>query len=117
MLTQGLSRSIQRELNSFYQKIKSVDFSIQHVTKGAFTQARAKLKPEAFVELNQVGIRSFYKSAPYLTWKGWRLLSIDGSTIVLPKHKTVTEEFGITNFGPQAASPQSVARISMLYDV
>jgi hypothetical protein len=117
LLTQGLSRSIQRELNSFYQKIKSVDFSIQHVTKGAFTQARAKLKPEAFIELNQVGIRSFYKSAPYLTWKGWRLLSIDGSTIVLPKHKTVTEEFGITNFGPHAASPQSVARISMLYDV
>jgi len=44
-------------------------------------------------------------------------LSIDGSTIVLPKHKTVTEEFGLTNFGPYAASPQSVARISMLYDV
>jgi hypothetical protein len=67
--------------------------------------------------LNQVGIKSFYKSAPYLTWKGWRLLSIDGSTIVLPKHKTITEDFGITNFGPYAASPQSVARISMLYDV
>ena len=117
MLTQGLSRSIQRELNSFFQKIKSEDFSIQHVTKGAFTQARAKLKPEAFIELNQVGIRSFYKSAPYLTWKGWRLLSIDGSTIVLPKHKTVTEAFGITNFGPYATSPQSVARVSMLYDV
>jgi len=75
------------------------------------------LKPEAFIELNQVGIRSFYKNAPYLTWKGWRLLSIDGSTIVLPKHRTVTEEFGIINFGPQAASPQNVARISMLYDV
>lgn len=44
-------------------------------------------------------------------------MSIDGSTIVLPKHKTVTQEFGITNFGPNAASPQSVARISMLYDV
>ncbi|WP_315824452.1 IS4 family transposase [Paraflavitalea speifideaquila] len=117
LLTQGLSRSIQRELNSFYQKIKSKDFSIQHVTKGAFSQARVKLKPEAFIELNQVGIRSFYKNAPYLTWRGWRLLSIDGSTIVLPKHKTVTEEFGITNFGPQASSPQSVARISMLYDV
>jgi hypothetical protein len=76
-----------------------------------------KLKPEAFIELNQVGTRSFYKNAPYLSWQGWRLLSIDGSTIVLPKHKSVTEEFGITNFGCYAASPQSVARISMLYDV
>jgi hypothetical protein len=67
--------------------------------------------------LNQVGIRSFYEKAPYLTWQGWRLLSIDGSTLVLPKHKSVTDEFGITNFGCYAASPQSVATISMLYDV
>jgi hypothetical protein len=75
------------------------------------------LKPEAFVELNRVGIGSFYRNAPYLTWQGWRLLSIDGSTIVLPKHKSVIEEFGVTNFGRYAASPQCVATISMLYDV
>jgi hypothetical protein len=117
LLTQGLSRSIQRELNSFYQKIKQSDFSIQHVSKGAFTQARAKLKPEAFVELNRVGIDSFYRNAPYLTWQGWRLLSIDGSTMVLPKHKSVIEGFGTTNFGRYADSAQCVATISMLYDV
>ena len=117
LLTQGLSRSIQRELNSFYQKLKGEAFSIQQVTKGAFTQARAKLRAEAFVELNQVGIRSFYRHAPYRRWQGWRLLSTDGSTLVLPRHKTVEEAFGITNFGPYAAAPRSVARISMLYDV
>jgi len=117
LLTQGLTRSIQRELNSFYQKITGADFSLQHVTKGAFTQARAKLKPSAFVELNQVGINSFYKNAPYNTWRGYRLLSVDGSTAVLPNHKTVVQEFGTTNFGPYANSPRSVARISMLYDV
>jgi hypothetical protein len=117
LLTQGLTRSIQRELNSFYQKITGSDFSLQHVTKGAFTQARAKLKPSAFAELNQVGINSFYKNAPYNTWRGYRLLSVDGSTAVLPKHKSVVKEFGTTNFGPYANSPRSVARISMLYDV
>jgi hypothetical protein len=117
LLTQGLTRSIQRELNSFYQKITGSDFSLQHVTKGAFTQARAKLNPTAFAELNQVGIQSFYKNAPYKTWRGFRLLSVDGSTAVLPKHKSIDAEFGITNFGPYADSPRSVARISMLYDV
>lgn len=117
LLTQGLTRSIQRELNSFYQKITGSDFSLQHVTKGAFTQARAKLKPTAFAELNQVGIQSFYKNAPYKTWRGFRLLSVDGSTAVLPKHQSIVTEFGITNFGPYADSPRSVARISMLYDV
>lgn len=116
-LTQSLTRSIQRELNSFYQKVTGSDFSIQSVTKSAFTKARAKLKAEAFVELNQVGNQSFYQDAPYKQWNGFRLLSIDGSTLVLPKHKTVIEEFGITNFGPYANAPRSVARISMLYDV
>lgn len=117
LLTQGLTRSIQRELNSFYQKLQNTDFSIQYVTKGAFSRARAKLKAEAFAKLNEVGIKSFYQNAPYRTWNGFRLLAVDGSTAVLPKHKTVTEEFGITNFGPYADSPRSVARTSVLYDV
>jgi Transposase DDE domain len=117
LITQGLSRSIQRELNSFYQKILGGDFSLQHVTKGAFTQARAKLKPEAFLELNKVGLETFYRDAPYKTWQGFRLLAIDGSTIVLPNHITVAQEFGVKNYGPYADSPRSMARTSLLYDV
>jgi hypothetical protein len=114
LLTQGLSRSIQRELNSFYQKLQKNDFSIQHVTKGAFSRCRSKLKPEAFLELNQVGIKSFYNNAPWRSFQGLRLLAIDGSTAVLPKHQSVIEEFGTTNFGPYADSPRSVARTSVL---
>jgi hypothetical protein len=117
LLTQGLTRSIQRELNSFYQKVTGGDFSIQHVTKGAFTQARANLKPEAFKELNKIGITSFYRDAPYLMWQGFRLLAVDGSTVLLPNHKSVEEEFGIVGFGPYADSPRSIAKLSMLYDV
>lgn len=117
LLTQGLSRSIQRELNSFYQKLQGTDFSIQHATKSAFSHARKKLSPEAFVKLNSVGIKSFYRNAPYLKWNGFRLLAIDGSTAVLPKHKTTEKEFGIAKFGPYADSPRSVARVSVLYDV
>lgn len=117
LLVQSLTRSIQRELNSFYQQVTTADFSIQQVTKSAFTKARAKLKPEAFVELNRVGIASFYEDAPYKKWQGFRLLSVDGSTLVLPEHKSVAQEFGTTGFGPNADSKKSVARISMLYDV
>lgn len=62
-------------------------------------------------------MESFYENAPFLTWKGFRLLSIDGSTAVLPNHKSIIEKFGITNFGMYADSPRSVARISVLYDV
>jgi hypothetical protein len=104
-------------LNSFYQKLQKSDFSIQHVTKSAFSRCRSKLKPQAFVELNQVGIKSFYSNAPWRSWQGLRLLAIDGSTAVLPKHSSVLNEFGTTNFGPYADSPRSVGRTSVLYDV
>lgn len=117
LITSGLTRSIQRELNSFYQKLQGADFSIQEVTKSAFTHARAKLKPEAFQELNRVGIESFYQEAPFLKWNGFRLLAIDGSTLVLPKHKSTEKEFGVTGYGPHAEVPKSLARISMLFDV
>ena len=104
-------------MNSFYQKLQKSDFSIQHVTKSAFSRCRSKLKPEAFVELNQVGLKSFYNNAPWHSWQGLRLLAIDGSTAVLPKHESIIKEFGSTNFGPYADSPRSVARTSVLYDV
>lgn len=117
LLTQGLSRSLQRELNTFYHRLQGSDFSIQHVSKSAFTHARKKLKPEAFKELNKVGTDSFYQNAPYLTHLGYRLLSIDGSTLMLPKHSSVEEEFGVDYFGPDADSPRSIATLSVLYDV
>jgi hypothetical protein len=117
LLIQGISKSLQRDLNSFYQKLQHSDFNIQYVTKSAFSQSRSKLKPEAFLELNQVGLKSFYKDADWRKFNGLRLLAIDGSTAVLPKHKSIDEEFGITNFGPYADSPRSVARMSILYDV
>lgn len=117
MLTQGLTRSLQRELNSFYQKLQQKDYSLQYVTKGAFSRARAKLNPWAFTELNRVCNQSFYSNAPFKSWRGMRLLAIDGSTAVLPNHQSIKAHFGTVNFGPYADSPRSVARISMLYDV
>lgn len=104
-------------MNSFYQKLQKKDFLTQYVTKGAFSQARVKLKPEAFVELNQIGVNNFYRNAPWLNWRGFRLLAADGSTAVLPNHSSVAEEFGLTGFGMYANSNRSVARISVLYDV
>lgn len=110
-------RSLQRELNSFYQQLQGKDFSIYHVSKSAFTHSRRKLKPEAFKELNEVGTDTFYKNASYIVWSGFRLLSIDGSTLMLPRHSSIEQEFGTVNFGPGADRPRSIATLSVLYDV
>ena len=110
-------RSLQRELNRFYAKILDKDFSIQEVTKGALSQARAKLKPEAFLELNQEGCRSFYEDAPYLEWNHHRVLAADGSTLMLPDHPTTRQEFGVHKMGRNAEAPRSLATTSIVYDV
>jgi hypothetical protein len=110
--------SLQRELNRFYAKIMDKDFSIRQVTKGALSQARAKLKPEAFLDLNKEGCRTFYKHAPYLQWGNHRLLAGDGSVLILPNHPTTREEFGVYKMGPpNSPSERCMARTSIVYDV
>jgi hypothetical protein len=115
-ISRGVKSSLQRELDSFYKEVTSSEFNIRHVTKGAFSQARAKLKPEAFVELNNSVVNTFYQEAPWLAWRGLRLLAVDGSRLVLPNHPSIIEEFGQHLMGPKADSPKSLAMCSMLYD-
>lgn len=111
------NRAIQRELDDFSKKILSTEYTIREVTKGAFTQARAKLNFWAFTRLNEVAVETFYNEAEYYTWYQMRLLAVDGTRLVLPNHSSIKEEFGECLYGPNADSPQSIANASMLYDV
>ena len=109
--------SLQRELDAFYKDVTESDFNVRKVTKGALSTARSHLKPEAFVEMNDNVNETFYSQAPYLIWKKYRLLAVDGTRLVLPNHKTIIEEFGQHEFGPNADSKKSLAMASMMYDV
>ena len=109
--------SIQRELDSFFKAISRSDFKIREVTKGAFTQARAKLNPWAFQRLNEVAVNTFYDGAEYYVWHDMRVTATDGTRLVLPNHPSVIAEFGQQQFGPKADSSRSLAMASMLYDV
>jgi Transposase DDE domain len=115
-ISRGIKSSLQRELDSFYKEATGSEFNIRAVTKGSFTKARAKLKYEAFIELNDNVNQTFYNQAPYLVWNQMRLLSVDGTRLVLPNHKSVVEEFGEHGFGPNADSKRSLALASFLYD-
>ena len=108
--------SIQRELDSFYRSVLKKDFNIRAVTKGAFSRARAKLKPEAFKHLADIGRKVFYEEAPVHHWAGFRLLAIDGSRLLLPRHPTVEKAFGVEQVGPNGDVLQSMATCSILYD-
>lgn len=104
-------------MDEFYKALNQSDFKIREITKGALTQARAKLNEWAFIRLNEVTVNTFYNEAEYYVWHGMRTLAVDGTRLLLPNHPSVIEEFGQHNFGPKADSPRSMAMASMLYDV
>lgn len=104
----GIKRSIQKELTDF---IKEHTFH-KSMSKSAFCQQRVKLKPEAFVELNEVLTDDFYTDNDFVTHHGMRLLCIDGSTLELPFSDQIVQTFGVNN--KDNMIPMS--RISTLYD-
>jgi hypothetical protein len=103
-----LKGSVQDELDYFFKALREKDITERFVTKGAFTKARKKLCHQAFIELRRKMISFFYDSFPYRKWRGFRLLTIDGSTVRLPRSKEITEIFG--------GGDRPLARISHLYD-
>lgn len=110
-----LTRSIQKELNHYYKLIRSGEFELTHISNSAFTQARAKLKHTAFVELSDRVTDEFYNEAPWMSWHGRRVLSVDGSTVCLPDHPDLRKVYGTHQLG-SGKREKLMARISHLYD-
>lgn len=91
LLLQKGSRSLQLALNEFVH-IKLPNIT---VTNGAYTKARKKFKHTAFIELNQLAVVDvMYGDGDFKTYKGHRVLGVDGSKILLPGSQDVIDEFG-----------------------
>jgi len=114
-MTNLLKSSIQTEWDSFFQLLHKACAPIREITKSAFTQARAKLNPQAFQELNQRMIQYFESHFPLRTWRGYRLLAIDSSMVTLPKNEDAIEHFDQRPTFTHHKRPQ--ARVSQLYDL
>ena len=103
-------KSLQVSLNEF---CKASD--LLQVTKQAFSKARKKLSPQTFVLLNRKLVEEYYSDNIFSTWKGFRLLAIDGSDLQLPQKENLKAEFGTAK--NQAGSTLAMAKISYAYDV
>ena len=115
------SKSLQNTLNDAREKL--IIFSqetYESVTASAYTRARAKLNYTAFVELYRVVREQFYEDGEYHRYKGFRLLAVDGSKIILPNSENIKQRFSATIAKNQIAefSKEVVqAHASVLYDV
>jgi hypothetical protein len=100
----------QDELDRFFEVLCEQPLA-DSVSKSALTQARAKLRAEAFAELSGVLVDAAMQALPMRRWHGFRLLAVDGSSFLLPKVPVIVAAFGQTG----EVTPQ--ARFSRLYDV
>jgi hypothetical protein len=106
--------SYQDELDKFFKAVNRFDVAQRVVSKVALAKARMKLKYQAFVELNQHLVHYFDKHFKPLTWHGFRLLAIDGSTTRLPHAKAIADHFGVWKV--RQGKPSPMARVSQLFD-
>ncbi|MCY6355003.1 IS4 family transposase [Clostridium sp. ZS2-4] len=106
-----VKRSLQLELDDFFNDISGTN---SYVTKQAFSKARQKILPTAFIKMSAEIIKWFYKDTDFKSYRGYRLLSIDGTVLEINNTETLRNEFGyIENQSIKVAR----ARATGLYDV
>ena len=83
-----------------------------YISQQSVSEARAKVKVEAFVHLYEVSAATMTEYSSK-NWHGYRVYGIDGSKIALPTDKKLLKHFGA--LGKDKTAP--TAQASILYDV
>lgn len=107
-----VKKSLQVELIKFFDEILD---KTEIMSKQAYSEARSKIKPEAFIELNDKIVDGLYAEVEDIKlWKGYRLCAIDGTVLEIPNTKVLREEFGVSkNQSGEVARAQGAC----IYDV
>lgn len=63
-------------------------------SKQAFSKARYKIAHTGFQELLDLSIDTLYKNPETATWRGYRVIAADGSSLRLPDSREIVDEFG-----------------------
>ena len=120
MLLQKGGKSLQLYLNELIPGLGLPGFSVSNM---AYSKARRKLKHTAFIELNQTAVvTTMYEDDDYQTFKGFRILAVDGSKVRLPEdNPEVAALFGTLSFragsGKHVSGTHAMALASVFYDV
>jgi len=87
-----LRKTTQLEIDCFLEQYLLTKPS--GYTKQSFSEARQKILPEAFIELNRILNDLFYADGEYKKFRNYRVLGIDGSKMQLPNNKQTRMRFG-----------------------
>ena len=109
-------KSTQLELDHFREKFMSVSAQTTTYTKQSFSEAREKLTTAAFTLLNDELIRGFYEDDDFKTYRGFRLLAVDGSVLEVPDTPVTRKKYGFSsNFAKDYQQARALS--STLFDL
>ncbi len=110
-ILKGLRKTLQIEIDDWFEFLGGENT----MTKQAFSQLRQKIKPDAFIQLNETFINWFYSDDDFRKYHGYRLLSIDGSITEIPNTPNTREHFGY--YHNQSDRQQARAMVCVIYEV
>jgi len=103
-------KSTQTEIDIFFEKFLNGE---EPVSRQAFEKARLKINYTAFLELFNVSVKGGLLPEDSSFLKGFRVVAVDGSTLMLEKSPELIEYFGSST----PSKGDAFARISICYDV
>ena len=129
LILRGHKVSLQNGLNAVFESLKQLR---RVPTASAFCQARQKLKPSIFIELNRLVCEEYYKpeqlepsdnpdsadsaDSAEQGWRGRRVLGFDGTYVNVPDTPELRKAFSVqTNQLEHGQRVQALAGV--LYDV
>jgi len=108
-------RTAPIELDQFRERLWPYQADATWYTKQSFGEARQKIRPAAFTELNTAFVNRDDDDEEYRTFRGFRVFAVDASSKPLPDSPQLRTQYGgATGKGTFAVAN---ARASQLYDV
>lgn len=86
-------------------------------SKQAFSKARYKIAHTGFQELLDLSIDTLYKNPQTGTWRGYRVIAADGSSLRLPDSIEVEREFGRFKCNGEDGKKPILGRVSLFVDL
>lgn len=103
-------QTLSLELSEFTEKMKK-----KEITKQAYSKQRKNLNPEIFKYLNEQYIKKIYEQIEVKKYKGYIVISVDGSTMELPNSKELKEYYGVSE-GQKGSVGRVRAKTLGVYD-
>lgn len=105
-----IKKSIQIELDNFFNNINKGE----SITKQAYSEARQKISPTAFIKMNDKIVSWYYGDNDFKKYRGYRLSAIDGTVLELNNSERLRKAFGyVENKSMKVAR----ALASCIYDI